>query len=387
VACYKAAELLRAWLKLNMHVSATLTDAAQHFVTPLLFESLGAMPVYGGMFTPGGEPFAHLETGAHAGVFVVAPASADVLSRLACGGASDMLSAQALAFTGPLILAPAMNPRMWDNKATRANVAVLRERGAVLVGPVFGNVACGEEGEGRFAPLPEIFLAALRALAPHDMAGLRVLVTLGPTREPWDGTRFWSNPSTGRMGAALAVSAWLRGSRVTAICGPGSAELLPRGVATCSVCHAREMFEAAQDVWPQMDVGMFVAAVADFSPAETSPEKFKKFVAPDGFSIVFSPNPDILATLAARRRPEQKVLAFAAESVPDMQDLLVLAKEKRARKNVDLLAANYINREGSGFGTLTNSVAVTDIHGREEIWPEQSKADVAWDLCSWLLKL
>jgi phosphopantothenoylcysteine decarboxylase/phosphopantothenate--cysteine ligase len=387
VACYKAAELLRAWRKLDIHVSATLTGAAQHFVKPLLFESLGAVPVYEGMFAPGSDVFAHLEPGSRAEAFVVAPASADALSRLARGAASDMLSAQALAFDGPLVLAPAMNPRMWASKATGANVAVLRERGAVLVGPDSGEAACGETGQGRLAPLPEIFLAALRALAPQDMAGLQVLVTMGPTREPWDGMRYWSNPSSGLMGAGLAVSAWLRGARVTAVCGPGCAPLLPRDITTCGVSRAREMFEAAQDVWPRADMGMFAAAVADFSPTEIGPQKFKKSLAPEGLSIAFSPNPDILASLAAVRRPAQKVLGFAAESAEDMRSLLVLAGKKRADKKADVMAANCINRPGSGFGSPVNAVAVADVRGREEIWPEQGKADVAWDLCSWLLKL
>jgi phosphopantothenoylcysteine decarboxylase/phosphopantothenate--cysteine ligase len=147
------------------------------------------------------------------------------------------------------------------------------------------------------------------------------------------------------------------------------------------------MFEAAQDIWPRTDMGMFAAAVADFSPTEIGPQKFKKSLAPEGLSIAFNPNPDILATLAAARRPEQKVLGFAAENAPDMQSLLVLAREKRAAKKADVLAANCIDRRGSGFGSPTNAVAVTDALGRGEIWPEQGKADVAWDLCSWLLKL
>ena len=205
VACYRATDLLRAWLKLGIHVSVTLTDGARRFVTPLLFESLGALPVYGGMFEPGQDIFAHLEPGQRAQAMVVAPVSADALARLAHGAAADMLSAQALAFDGPLVLAPAMNPRMWTHPATRANAALLEQRGARFVGPDRGGTACGDEGRGRLAALPEIFLAGLRALAPQDMAGLRVMVTLGPTREAWDGVRFWSNPSSGLMGAALAA--------------------------------------------------------------------------------------------------------------------------------------------------------------------------------------
>ena len=386
IACYKAADLLRAWTGMGIHVSATLTPGARRFVTPLLFESLGALPVYEDMFSPGQDVFSHLEPGQHAEAMVVAPASADALFRLAHGAASDMLAAQALAFAGPLIIAPAMNPRMWSNPATQANIDILRQRGARVVTPACGGTACGEQGEGRLAPLHDIFLAALRALAPQDMAGKRVMVTLGPTREAWDGVRFWSNPSTGLMGAALAVCAWLRGAEATVVCGPGVRVRLPREIARVDVVSARDMFEAASGLWPQMDMGMFTAAVADFSPQPFGPHKFKKIDAPDGLTVTFTPNPDILRTLAHGRKPGQKVLGFAAETAPDMKALLPLAHAKLQGKKADVLAANRINSTDSGFGTPTNAMAVVDAAGHEEIWPTQSKADVAWELCSWLLR-
>ena len=280
-----------------------------------------------------------------------------------------------------------MNPRMWSHPATRANAALLEQRGARFVGPDNGGTACGDDGQGRLAALPEIFLAGLQALSPQDMAGLRVMVTLGPTREAWDGVRFWSNPSSGLMGSALAVCAWLRGAEVTAICGPGVSAFLPRGVQRHDVTNAHGMYEAARGLWPDMDMGMFTAAVADFSPAPLGERKFKKSEAPDGFSLDFRPNPDILHNLAAVRRPGQKVLGFAAETAPDMDALLPLARAKLARKKADLLAANRVTAVGSGFGTPTNSMAVADARGREEIWPSQSKADVAWELCTWLLRI
>ena len=386
IACYKAADLLRAWTGMGIHVSATLTPGARRFVTPLLFESLGALPVYEDMFSPGQDVFSHLEPGQHAEAMVVAPASADALFRLAHGAASDMLAAQALAFDGPLIIAPAMNPRMWSNPATQANIEILRQRGARVVTPACGGTACGEQGEGRLAPLHDIFLAALRALAPQDMAGKRVMVTLGPTREAWDGVRFWSNPSTGLMGAALAVCAWLRGAEATVVSGPGVRVRLPREIARVDVVSARDMFEAASGLWPNMDMGMFTAAVADFSPQPFGPHKFKKIDAPDGLTVAFTPNPDILRTLAHGRKPGQKVLGFAAETAPDMKALLPLAHAKLQGKKADVLAANRINSTDSGFGAPTNAMAVVDAAGHEEIWPTQSKADVAWELCSWLLR-
>ncbi|MTJ91917.1 MAG: bifunctional phosphopantothenoylcysteine decarboxylase/phosphopantothenate--cysteine ligase CoaBC [Desulfovibrio sp.] len=386
VACYRAADLLRAWTGMGMHVSATLTPGARRFVTPLLFESLGAAPVYEDMFSPGQDVFSHLEPGQHAQALVVAPASADALFRLAHGAAGDMLAAQALAFDGPMVIAPAMNPRMWNNPATQANIDILRQRGARIVTPACGGTACGEQGEGRLAPLHDIFLASLRALSPQDMAGKRVMVTLGPTREAWDGVRFWSNPSTGLMGAALGVAAWLRGAEVAVVCGPGVRTRLPREITRVDVVSARDMFEAASDLWPGMDMGMFTAAVADFSPKPFGARKFKKADAPDGLTVSFTPNPDILHTLSHGRKPGQKVLGFAAETAADMQALLPLAHAKRQRKNADVLAANRVNTTDSGFGAATNSMAVVDATGHEEIWPNQSKADVAWELCSWLLR-
>ena len=218
------------------------------------------------------------------------------------------------------------------------------------------------------------------------LAGKRVMVTVGPTREPWDGVRYWSNPSSGRMGGALAVAAWLRGATVTAVCGPGCPGL-PSEIRRLDVGTAREMFEAAADIWPDMDCGCFCAAVADFSPVPHGPEKFKKEGAEAGFSVSFAPNPDILRTLAARRRADQRLLGFAAETAPDMDSLLALARAKRARKDADLLAGNCVNSAGCGFGCATNSMAVTDRHGHEEIWPQQNKADVAWDLLTWLLRI
>ena len=387
VACYRAADLLRAWRGMGMHVSVTLTPGARRFVTPMLFESLGAAPVYEDMFTQGQEIFAHLEPGQHAQAMVVAPASADALFRLAHGAAGDMLAAQALAFDGPLVIAPAMNPRMWAHAATKANVALLRERGAHMVAPACGGTACGDEGQGRLAPLHDIFLAALKALSPQDMAGRRVMVTLGPTRKGWDSVRFWSNPSSGLMGAALAVCAWLRGAEVTAVCGPGVRARMPQGIVRRDVVSARDMFDVAAALWPQMDVGIFTAAVADFSPKPLGGRKFKKAEAPQGFSLDFLPNPDILQTLAEQRTPGQKILAFAAETAPDMNALLPLAHSKITRKKADLLAANRVNSTDSGFASPTNSMAVVDANGREEIWPTQSKADVAWELCSWLLRM
>ncbi|MEG1610889.1 MAG: bifunctional phosphopantothenoylcysteine decarboxylase/phosphopantothenate--cysteine ligase CoaBC [Bilophila sp.] len=381
IAAYRAPDLVRQWQDAGLAVSVTLTPAAQRFILPLTFSALGAAPVYTSLFgdAEAPSPFAHLEPGQVAQAFVVAPASASTLSRLAQGQADDLLACQALAFRGKLVLAPAMNPAMWHHPATQANVATLRARGCTLVEPGFGRTACGEEGQGRLADLKDIYLAGLRSLAPQDMTGMRVLVTLGPTHEHWDGLRFWTNPSTGVMGAAVAVAAWLRGAEVEAVCGP-HVPWLPAGIFRHEVTSALQMFEMASALWPQCDAGVFTAAVADFSPVRPSSEnqKFKKSDAPDGFNVRFTPNVDILKTLAASRRPNQNVVGFAAES----QDLESSVRGKLVSKKADMVVGNLVC---DGFGTANNSVFVADASGREEHWNTLSKPDVAWRLLSWLL--
>lgn len=386
VAAYKMCGILRFFLTCGLHVSATLTEAARQFVTPLLFRALGANPVYESMF--GDEVFAHLEPGQLGGALLIAPASADFISRAAAGACSDLLSCQTLAFRGPRAIAPAMNPAMWENPATQANMAILRQQGWKIIPPAHGGTACGDVGRGRLAPEGEIALAALSLLAPQDMAGLSVMATLGPTREYRDCARFWSNPSSGAMGAALATAAWLRGAKVTAICGPGCDCRLPAAIDRIEVESAREMLEAAADVWPEMDLGLFCAAVADFRPAECEKNiKTGKLSQPCGYSQAMLPNPDILATLAAKRRPDQKVLGFAAESASSPEELASLAALKLRRKNADVIAANSIAGEQCAFGKQKSCLVIVDKNGGQAVWPAQPKADSAWDLCSWLLRM
>jgi phosphopantothenoylcysteine decarboxylase/phosphopantothenate--cysteine ligase len=329
-----------------------------------------------------GDVLGHLQPGRASDALLVAPATATTLARLAAGLADDMLAAQALAFPGPLVLAPAMNPRMWSHPATRRNVEALGERGCVFVRPESGPVACGDDGEGRLAGLSDILFAAARSLLPQDLAGKTVLVTLGPTREAWDGVRVWTNRSTGRMGAALAQAAFLRGALVEAVAGPGSPPL-PAGVRRHDVDTAAEMHAAASSLWDKADYGLFTAAVADFSPLPFGPAKCKKADRQAGFSLSFSPNPDILATLAARAGSERKVLGFAAET----DSLERETRAKRARKQCHLMAGNLLGSPDAGFGAATNRMFVCDLFGREEHWPLSTKEDVAWRLLDWLLTL
>lgn len=383
IAAYKAVELMRMLQKLGVHCSVTVTENGGRFITPLTFASLGAEPVYTAMFgQDDGLAFAHLQPGRSAHAMLIAPATATTIARLAAGLADEILSAQALAFPGPLVIAPAMNPHMLSHPSTQSNLRLLSERGCLIVQPSSGLVACGDQGAGKLAPLSEIAFAAAQALVPQDMEGKTVLVTLGPTWEPWDGVRVWTNRSSGRMGAALVTAAALRGAAVTAVAGPGVPGL-PSTVTRIDVVSAREMYDAALVAWPDCDYGVFTAAVADFAPATAGGGKFKKADSPNGFSLDFLPNPDILASLAATAMPTQRILGFAAES----GDLEQAARVKRERKKAHLLAANDISRSDSGFGTATNSMFVVDKNGREEQWPLLSKEEVAWRLLTWLSTL
>lgn len=381
IAAFKALDFLRVLLEADCLVSATLTDAAARFVTPLSFEALGASPVYGAMFAPAPDQgaFGHLEPGQVADAMVIAPASANTLAKLAHGLADDMLSCQALAFPGPRIVAPAMNPRMWEAPAMRRNWDMLGVLGFIRVEPEAGNVACGDTGTGRLAPLEEILVATLRAISPQDMAGKRVLVTLGPTREPWDGVRFWSNPSSGTMGACMAMAAHLRGAEVTVVAGP-TALSLPRDISVVPVRTALEMHQACMDLWPTMDIACATAAVADFRPIPHGPDKFKKAGA-TSLTVNFEANPDILMALGESRREGQQLIGFAAETGDPRDE----AARKLEAKRLDLIAANDVSLQGSGFGAASNEMFVLDRLGRRESWPVLPKTEVAWRLWDHLL--
>lgn len=382
VAAFKALELCRMFQACDLACGATLTDSAHRFVTDLNFTALGCDPVCTGMFAPESDIYAHLYPGQAADAFVIAPATAATLAKLAHGMADDMLSCQCLAFSKPLILAPAMNTRMWENPATQQNLAILRDRGHIIVEPGSGSLACGDEGQGRLADLQSLFLYTLRSLAPQDLAGKRIMITLGPTREQWDAVRFWSNPSSGRMGAALAISAWLRGADVHAIKGPIGFEL-PFFLHSTRVKSAAEMHQACDELWPDMDMGCFTAAVADFAPEPFGKEKFKKKTSQQGLDIHFTPTQDILADMSSKRKPGQLLIGFAAET----QDLVENASAKLKKKNLDMVVANPVNEQSSGFGFTTNRVTIIDRHERKEQWDLLPKTEVAWRIWDWATRL
>ncbi len=407
IAAYRALDLVRWWKSCGVHVSATLTDAGRRFISPLSFQALGANPVYTNMWD-NEQIFGHLEPGQHCHAFVIAPASAATLAHLANGNANTLLACQCLAFEGKFLVAPAMNPRMWQHSATQKNIKTLQERGVIIINPDTGGTACGDTGQGRLADLRYIWLMSLKALTEQDMAGKKILITLGPTRERWDAVRFWSNPSTGIMGISLAIAAWLRGATVHAICGPiqTDAGYFPpdSSLQRYDVENAEQMFSLATHLWNNnempMDMGIFTAAVADFSPKAFSHgfnDKYKKNATNDELCIHFTPNKDILLTIAKDKKPKQKILGFAAEAVHGEEcgvsieqihaQMQAAVRLKLQNKGADILAGNNICSSDCGFGSITNSMYVADRLGREEIWPNLSKFDVAWRLCSWLMQM
>ncbi len=409
VAAYKMLDLMRRFQDCGIQVNVTLTPSAQKFVTPLSFEALGAGLVYGEMFDHT-SPFAHLEPGQVADAMLIAPATASTLSRLAMGLADEMLACQALAFDGPVLLAPAMNPKMWANVATEQNVDTLLERGYFLMSPDCGTVACQEHGTGKLAEIGHIYLETLKLLTEQDLFGKKVMVNLGPTQEKWDAVRVWTNKSTGSMGAAFALAAWLRGAEVHTVCGPVK-QFFPKSDTffRYDAHSAQEMFRVCENLWEQMDIGVFTAAVSDFRPtaqvAQASrplsqasegeeknavqglpttgfvSQKFKKEQYKQGFDVHFAPNPDILKTLGRRKAKHQKIIGFAAESDGSSAQMSQLAMDKLQKKNCDLLVGNTLSH---GMGTKDNQVVVAEAKGKVSAWPTMAKTDLAWDLLTLL---
>ena len=351
IAAYKAAALVRALKKAGADVQVVMTDAARAFVTPLTFQALSGRPVRHALLDPAEESgLDHIGLARWAELVLVAPATADFLARLGAGLAGDLLSTLCLATTAPIAVAPAMNHRMWEAPATRANVEVLRGRGVHVLGPAEGDQACGESGAGRMLE-PEVIAAWVAdRQAPRPLAGRKVLVTAGPTREPLDPVRYLSNRSSGKMGYAIAAAAARAGARVVLVSGPVGLAA-PEGTERVSVETAQEMLRAVQAHAGGADVFVAAAAVADYRPREPSPQKVKRSAAP--LTLTLEPAPDVLGWVAGLpRRPF--LVGFAAET----EELEANARHKLERKGLDLIAANRVGVPGSGFDADENELDV-----------------------------
>ena len=390
ISAYKAVELTRLAMKAGHSLRVVQTERSLEFVGRATFEGITGAPVlisefehdpargaFPGEPAPDHDPISHLEVVRRADAYVIAPASANTIAKLANGLADNLLTGAALAATCPLIVAPAMNNAMYENAATQANLETLRARGVVIVAPGTGALASrGEWGVGRLAEPPEILEAVEQALrgsdyAPLSLDGLRVLITAGGTREPIDSVRYVGNRSSGRMGLAIAAEAARRGAEVTVVAANVSLAH-PDGVAVVAVKTAAELEEAARAAFPRADVLVMAAAVADFRPAAALDDKVKK-AGRDGLALELEPTTDVLSALAAERRPGQTLIGFAAEHGGDAAEH---GRVKLERKRVDAVVVNDISDPAIGFESEDNEVTIVTAAGARRV-PRGPKTAVA----------
>jgi len=380
IAAYKVGDLVRELRRQGATVRVAMTKAAQEFITPLTMQSLSGHPVLTDYFdVTQEEHFGHLHLARWADAFVIAPATADLLARIRLGMANDAVTTSLLAFRGPVLLAPAMNTAMWENAATQENVkALLAQPRFRMVGPGVGPLADGDVGPGRLSELPELIAAANALASAGPLAGRKVLVTAGPTQEPIDPVRFVSNPSTGKMGLAVAEVARARGADVTVVLGPVG-DVATDGLELVRVRTADEMLAAVMARVEEVDVFVATAAVSDWKPANPSDKKTKKGDGPEALTLVRTP--DVLATASAKvhasaRRPV--LVGFAAET----HDVVAYAKDKLVRKRLDFVVANDVTAPGAGFGADSNRVTILGVDGTQ-VEAAGHKRDVAarlWDI-------
>ncbi|MFB3921659.1 MAG: bifunctional phosphopantothenoylcysteine decarboxylase/phosphopantothenate--cysteine ligase CoaBC [Terriglobia bacterium] len=377
IAAYKAAEVLRVLQDKGLEVQVVMTRNACEFVAPLTFAALSGRKVITGMFgEAGGEAnvesaIEHIAVAQSIDALVIAPATANVLAKLAHGIADDFLTTLALATQAPLIVAPAMNVNMWEHATTQQNVTTLRSRGVIVVEPDEGYLACGMTGAGRLASVASIATTVFEALGlREDLKGETLLVTAGPTEEPLDAVRYLSNRSSGKMGYAFAEAGRRRGAEVIMVSGPTSLEA-PSGVHIDRVRTAEEMAECVLGHLPKASVVVMAAAVADFRAEKPERTKIKR--AAGAPKLKLKPTRDILAEIAKRRRPNQFVIGFAAET----DHVLENAAKKLRSKRLDLMVANDVTQEGAGFDVDTNIVTLLFPDGREKLLEKMPKLDVA----------
>ena len=382
IAAYKSAEIVSRLRRLGASVHVIMTKNATEFVAPLTFQTLSANQVIMDTFqAPEYWNVEHVALAKLADLFLVAPATANILAKMACGIADDMLSTTLLATKAPILAAPAMNTGMWTAEATRKNVALLQERGVRFVGPDSGMLACGDTGAGRMSEPEEIVNAASAMLQQKkDMKGLRVLVTAGATRERLDPVRFLTNDSSGKMGFAIAEAARDRGAEVTVIKGSTIADA-PAGIEYRTVESTLDLLEEMKKEAPVHDIIIQAAAPADYRPETVSPVKIKKNRG-EALTLVLKENPDVAGTIGKMKKAGQTLIGFAAET----DHVNEHAREKLKKKNLDMIVANDVTKPGAGFNTDTNIAALITT---EEITerPLQSKRCLAEDILDKAMKI
>lgn len=380
IAAYKAADLVSKLKHEEAIVHVLMTRSATEFISPVTFETLSGnrtiVDTFDRNFTWEVE---HIALAKKADVFVIAPATANVIAKAAHGIADDMVTTTLLATKAPVVIAPAMNTGMYDNDITQKNMDMLRKQGFLFADPAAGRLACGDSGRGKLAETSDIIWQIQKAVMPQDLKGKKVLVTAGPTREALDPVRFLSNHSSGKMGCAIAKKAALRGADVTLVSGPTALQT-PNDVLRIDVSSAREMYDAVISRAKQQDIIIKSAAVGDYRPAETATEKIKK--SEDGMHISLIKNPDILKALGEQKEEGQVLVGFAMET----ENLEQNAADKLSRKNCDMLIANSLRKKGAGFAHDTNEVTIFYRNMPKENLPLMSKEDLANEILNRIIR-
>ncbi len=383
IAVYKAVDLVSRLRKQGAEVRVIMTDHAQQFVTPLTFKEISGNKVATSMWESNQEfNVEHIALANWADVFLVAPATANILAKMACGIADDLLSTTLLAAQAPIIVCPAMNTGMFENPVTQENIQKLSNLGITVMPPAVGVLACGTSGAGRLPEPQQIveFVSAFFAKREGDLRGLKVLVTAAGTREPIDPVRFVGNRSSGKMGYAVAQMAAERGAEVLLISGPSALDI-PANVKAIKVETTNEMLEACLDTYDKVDIVIKAAAVADYRPRDVADQKIKKKT-DDALTVVMDKNPDILKTLGGKKT-HQVLIGFAAET----QNLLANASEKIIKKNLDMIVANDVTAAGAGFNTDTNIVKLLYPTGECLALEQMPKVEVANVILDQALKI
>ncbi len=380
IACYKAVELVRLLVTNGFAVQVIMTRGAMEFVTPLTFQTISGRAVANDTFSLTQESeIGHIRIADNADIFVIAPATANMIGKIAAGIADDLLTTVLLATQAPVLIAPAMNVHMYENPILQENLRKIRRIGYSVLEPADGFLACGYEGKGRL-PEPEVILNEIRRLLkPKDLTGEIILITAGPSREPLDPVRYLSNRSSGKMGYALARAALRRGAEVVLVTGPTGLKP-PEGARTISITTALEMRRVVMEEFSGCTAVVMAAAVADFRPAEPLDRKMKKGLGP--MALRLEPNPDILKELSAMNNGKL-LIGFAAET----QDLTANAMQKLREKCLDMIVANNVLSEGSGFDADTNIATILDRRGCIESLPLMSKDELADRIYDHLLDL
>lgn len=365
IAAYKTPDIARRLIEQGASIQTVITEAGSKFIPPYTLEAVTGSTAHRDLFE---DPFSHLELAKTSDLFLIAPATANTINKLSCGIADNLLSTLMLSFEGPVLVAPAMNCRMYRNPVVQKSIKKMEKRGVIFVGPEKGTLACGDEGEGRMSETAVLVESVVHTLAEKDLKGKNVLVTAGPTREPIDAVRYISNRSSGKMGYAIALAATRRGAEVTLITGPSS-ERPPQGVELHPVETAGEMEKAVLSRLKKADALIMAAAVSDISPARPEQGKLDKKVILD---LKLKKTADILKK-AGEQKGKAVLVGFAAESGMDIRS----AKEKLKNKNLDLIVLNDISKKDSGFDVDTNEISIIDRKGNLSEYPLMQKIEAA----------